>query len=96
MTSETLSPAVDAIFSGDATGHIQFVVAGHADVVVASIALEAVVTGVGGRYRISTDVAERCEVERSEDEVCDGGVARSSTEGGRLGRLRRCTVSCAK
>jgi hypothetical protein len=57
------------------------VVAGHADVVVARFAFEAVVACVGGWDGVSTYVAESCEVEGTEDEVCDGGVVGPSNEG---------------
>lgn len=70
-------------------------IASHADIIVARVAFQAMVTSIGGRDRVATDVAECCEVQRSEDEVCDGAVARGSTERSRLGRPWRCASSTA-
>lgn len=84
MTAETLAPAVDAVFLGDAARDDEFVVAVCADVVVASVAFEAVVASVGGRDRVSTDVAKSCKGEGAEDGVCDFEVAGAAQQGGRL------------
>lgn len=61
VAAETAAPAVHAVFFADATQHQQFVVAVHADVVVAFVAFETVVAGVDGRDRVFAYVAFRGE-----------------------------------
>jgi len=46
MAAEALAPSVYAVFFGDATADDEFVVAAHANVVVASVTLEAVIACV--------------------------------------------------
>ena len=46
VATETLAPAVDSVFFGDANRDVEFVVACHADVVVAGVAFETVVARV--------------------------------------------------
>ena len=44
--SETFAPAVHAVVFTDAVGDNEFMVAAHADVVVAGVTFEAVIAGV--------------------------------------------------
>lgn len=88
MPAEALAPAVDAVVFGDTTGHDEFVVARHADVVVTCVAFEAVIAGVGRRNGVAADVAEGSECKGPEGEVGDGEEDGSAHEGGGFGRER--------
>lgn len=57
VVAEALAPAVTAVFFGYAAGDDKFVVAACANVVVAGVASEAVVAGVGGGDGMAADVA---------------------------------------
>jgi hypothetical protein len=67
VATETPSPAIDTVFLIDAARHVQFVVASHANVVIAEVALETVVASVDGWDRASADVAKSREAKRPED-----------------------------
>jgi hypothetical protein len=57
VTAKAFAPAIDAILFADAVRYNKFVVARHADVVVAGIAFEAVIAGVRRWNGVSADIA---------------------------------------
>jgi hypothetical protein len=80
VTAETFTPTVYAVFFSDAAAYHKFVVAAHADVVVACVAFETMVACVRRWDRVSADVAKGGKGQGAEDGVRNGEVARTAHE----------------
>lgn len=80
MTTKTFAPAIATVLFSNATRHVDLVVARRAYIVIASVASEAMVTGVAGWDRVSADVAERREAQRTEYEIRHGDVVWAATQ----------------
>jgi hypothetical protein len=89
MPAETLAPAVDAIFFGDAARDVELVVARHANVIVPGIASETVIARIDRWDRHTTNVAKSCKIQRTEHKIHNGSVVWTPSEGSRFWRAGR-------